>query len=97
MDCLELTGFTVSFKTFPQILQCNLYKRQSCHHRETRQLICRADQLSGFYMLATLARFLFETYALEELEFVVGKVLVNLKVKRIFIIVTCFFYNIRRT
>ena len=32
-----------------------LIKRQSCHHTETSQLICRANQLTGFYMMATLA------------------------------------------
>ena len=30
-------------------------KCQSCHHIETSQLICRASQLTGFYMMATLA------------------------------------------
>ena len=32
-----------------------LIKRQSCHHIETSQLICRANQLTGFYMMTTLA------------------------------------------
>ena len=32
-----------------------LIKRQSCHHIKTSQLICRANQLTGFYMIATLA------------------------------------------
>ena len=32
-----------------------LIKRQSCHHVGTSQLICRANQLTGFYMIATLA------------------------------------------
>ena len=32
-----------------------LIKRQSCHHMETGQLICRANQLNGFYMILTLA------------------------------------------
>ena len=32
-----------------------LIKRQSCHHIETRQLICSADQLTSFYMMATMA------------------------------------------
>ena len=31
-----------------------LIKLQSCHHIETSQLICRANQLSGFCMMATL-------------------------------------------
>ena len=30
-------------------------KRESCHHIESSQLICRASQLIGFYMMATLA------------------------------------------
>ena len=30
-------------------------KRQSGHHTETSQLICRANQLTSFYMMATLA------------------------------------------
>ena len=29
-------------------------KRQSCHHMETSQFICSADQLTGFYMIVTL-------------------------------------------
>ena len=32
-----------------------LIKRQSFHHTETSQLICRANQLTGFYMMATLS------------------------------------------
>ena len=32
-----------------------LIKRQSCYHTETSQLICRVNQLTGFYMMATLA------------------------------------------
>ena len=34
---------------------CDAIKRQSCHHIETSQLICSANQLTGFYMMATLA------------------------------------------
>ena len=34
--------------------QCQL-KCQSCQNRETSQLICRTNQLTGFYMMATLA------------------------------------------
>ena len=37
------------------ILKHELIKRQSCHHIETSQLICRASQLTGFYVMATLA------------------------------------------
>ena len=32
-----------------------LIKRQNYHHIETSQLIWRANQLTGFYMMATLA------------------------------------------
>ena len=32
-----------------------LIKCQSCHYMETSQLICYANQLTGFYMMATLA------------------------------------------
>ena len=32
-----------------------LIKRQSCHHIEISQLIGRANQLTGLYMIATLA------------------------------------------
>ena len=32
-----------------------LIKRQSCYHADTNQLICSASQLTGFYMMATLA------------------------------------------
>ena len=36
------------------IPQHSLIKRQSCHHIETSQLICPANQLTGFYMTTTL-------------------------------------------
>ena len=32
-----------------------LINRQSCHHIETSHLICYANQLTSFYMMATLA------------------------------------------
>ena len=32
----------------------SIIKRQSWHHIETSQLICRANQLTGFYMMPTL-------------------------------------------
>ena len=32
-----------------------LIKRQSCHHIEISQLIYKANQLSGFYMIVILA------------------------------------------
>ena len=38
---------------FERFLQ--LIKRQSYHYIETSQVICRANQLTGFYMMATLA------------------------------------------
>ena len=35
----------------------NIYfiKHQGCHLIETSQLICRANQMTDFYMMATLA------------------------------------------
>ena len=33
----------------------NGIKSPSCHHIETIQLICSANQLTAFYMMATLA------------------------------------------
>ena len=33
---------------------CQLIKRQICHHLETSQLICRTNQLTGFYRMATV-------------------------------------------
>ena len=33
----------------------HLIERQSCHHIETSQLICRPNPLTGFYMIPTLA------------------------------------------
>ena len=41
---------SVLYFTRTQIIQ-----RQRCHHIETSQLICRTNQLTGFYMMATLA------------------------------------------
>ena len=41
-------------KFFSQVLT-SLIRRQSCHHIETSQLICKANQLTGFYMMATYA------------------------------------------
>ena len=46
----------ITFKL--QFDHCNnfkLIKRQSCHYKETSQLICSANQLTGFYMMATSA------------------------------------------
>ena len=37
------------------VVSFKLIKCQSCHHIETNQLICRANQLGGFFMMATLA------------------------------------------
>ena len=37
------------------ILPPLIIKQQSYHHTETSQLICSANQLTGFYMMATLA------------------------------------------
>ena len=30
-------------------------KHQRCYHKETSQMICRANQLTGFYMMRSLA------------------------------------------
>ena len=49
---IKCPTFDSSVKWF---LFAKLINRQSCHHIETRQLICSANQLSGFYMMATLA------------------------------------------
>ena len=39
-----------------EVVEFNLtHKRQCCLHIETSQLICAANQLTGFYMRATLA------------------------------------------
>ena len=40
--------------TMNTILLCQLIKRQSCHHIEISQMNCSANQLTGFYMIATL-------------------------------------------
>ena len=37
------------------ILIALTYKRRIYYHIETSQLICSANQLTGFYMMATLA------------------------------------------
>ena len=45
-ECDALIDVTSSFL---------LIERKSWHYIETNQLICRADQLTGFYMTTTLA------------------------------------------
>ena len=45
----------ISQKSFRLISEIEPIKGQSHHHIETSQLICSADQLSGFYMMTTLA------------------------------------------
>ena len=47
-SCLRINPFQTN-------LLIELIKRQSCRHIETSQLICRANQLTSFYMMATLA------------------------------------------
>ena len=44
---------TVLVHLLPEVI--NLIKRQSCHDIETSQLICSANQLTAFYMMASLA------------------------------------------
>ena len=51
MNLSELVNFT----SLEIINLINSLKRQSYRHIETSQLICRANQLTGFYMMATLA------------------------------------------
>ena len=48
------------FPCSPMIRECSwkkthIKKSRSCYHMETSQLICLANQLTGFYMTATLA------------------------------------------
>ena len=38
-----------------QLKLTKLTQRLSCHHIETSQLICRVNELTGFYTMATLA------------------------------------------
>ena len=45
---LEIVPLSIFVKSY-------LIKHQSCYHRETSQLTCSANQLTGFYMMATLA------------------------------------------
>ena len=45
----------MSIICYVKVLGNQLIKRQSCHHTETSQLICYANHLTGFYMMATLA------------------------------------------
>ena len=40
--------------TWRYFFPVSILKRQSCHHMETSQLICSANQLTDFYMMATL-------------------------------------------
>ena len=49
----------IVYGCFSEKLLCQNYlnwiiKHQSCHHIETSQLICRINQLTGFYRMATL-------------------------------------------
>ena len=48
---MELVDCTETIKFLNRIP----IKRQHCYHIETSQLISRANQLTGFYMMATLA------------------------------------------
>ena len=47
--------FITLMKATLYFLLALLIKRQSCRYIETNQLICFANQLTGFYMMATLA------------------------------------------
>ena len=51
-----LLNLLLSFEKFCFFTVLNYFiKRQSCHHIETSQLICSANQLTGFNMMLTLA------------------------------------------
>ena len=43
------------FNPVSLIFEMQMDVRQSCYHIEISQLICSANQLTGFYMIATLA------------------------------------------
>ena len=47
---LNTKSKTDALTIFSELIKC-----QSCHHIETNQLICSANQLTGFYMMETLA------------------------------------------
>ena len=47
--------FRTPFSIFAEISHSKVIKRQSCHHIENSQLICSENQLTGFYMITTLA------------------------------------------
>ena len=47
--------FPLNKKKSQIVPQRLLFQKQSCHHIETSRLICSANQLTGFYMMATLA------------------------------------------
>ena len=49
----ELTGACDQWVCIYQI--CSLWLIKSCHYIETSQLICYANQLTGFYTMSTLA------------------------------------------
>ena len=54
---IQLTLIHDTFNTF-----CQLIKRRKCHHIETSPLICSENQLTGFYVMTTLAFNEFNNY-----------------------------------
>ena len=66
IDCLQYTSNfkntanqiseKSNFVTHTAFMELRMHKNdQSCYHIETSQLICPANQLTGYYMMATLA------------------------------------------
>ena len=55
MMYFETVGNSRKMDLHYDLLPSLTHKRQSCHHIESSQLICRANRLTGFYMMGTLA------------------------------------------
>ena len=51
----EVYVITTDSDQYDECALSQLIKRQICDHTETRHLICRANQLTCFYLMATLA------------------------------------------
>ena len=49
-----ICSYLTHFRSSLLLVIDHLIKSQSCHHIETSQLICYANQLTGLYMIATL-------------------------------------------
>ena len=53
--CKEMAVILATYHLFECVQFFKPIKCQCCHHIETSRLICCANQLTGFYMKATLA------------------------------------------